>query len=61
MAYLKTEEEIVAARAAAPPAVARHPATPAAAVGAWGLSGRQAMMQLRSMMQMKGFHGARCR
>jgi len=27
----------------------------------WGTSGRQAQMQLRSMMQLKGFHGSRLR
>jgi hypothetical protein len=25
----------------------------------WGVSGRQAQMQLRNMMQLKGFHGTR--
>ena len=25
----------------------------------WGLSGRQAQMQMRNLMQMKAFHGAR--
>jgi hypothetical protein len=27
----------------------------------WGTSGRQAQMQLRSMMQLKAFHGSRMR
>ncbi|RJQ55669.1 MAG: hypothetical protein C4530_15695 [Desulfobacteraceae bacterium] len=27
----------------------------------WGISGRQAQMQLRSMMQLKAFHGSRMR
>jgi hypothetical protein len=25
----------------------------------WGLSGRQAQMQMRNLMQMKAFHGAK--
>ncbi|MBA3030824.1 MAG: hypothetical protein FP816_18700 [Desulfobacteraceae bacterium] len=27
----------------------------------WGTSGRQAQMQMRSLMQMKSFHGAKIR
>jgi hypothetical protein len=59
--YIRSEEEMLLAQAAAgrggvPPA-ARVPA----AINLWGLSGRQAMMQMRSQMQMRGFHGARFR
>jgi folate-dependent tRNA-U54 methylase TrmFO/GidA len=61
MAYLKTEEEIAAAGIAAAQAAARLPAGAAVSVDMWGLSGRQAMMQMRSMMQMKSFHGNRFR
>ncbi len=50
MAYIKTEEE--AAAAAAMPAAS-------APVKLWGVSGRQAQMQMRNMMQMKAFHGFR--
>jgi hypothetical protein len=32
-----------------------------AAINLWALSGRQAMMQMRSQMQMRGFHGAHLR
>jgi hypothetical protein len=60
MAYLKTEEEVAAAGAAAAQATAQ-PTAATVQVGMWGLSGRQAMMQTRSLMQMKGFHGVRCR
>ena len=60
MAYLKTEEEVAAAAAAAAQAAAR-PTAATVSAGMWGLSGRQAMMQMRNMMQMKAFHGARCR
>ena len=62
MAYLKSEEEMAAASAAAAQAAAQPPpAATAVSTGMWGLSGRQAMMQTRSMMQMKSFHGVRCR
>ncbi|MEW5733227.1 MAG: hypothetical protein AB1921_00135 [Thermodesulfobacteriota bacterium] len=43
MEYLKTEQEQAAL--AAPP--------PAQAFSAWALSGRQAMMQMRNLMQMR--------
>jgi hypothetical protein len=54
MGYIKTEEEIVcmqaAPRAPQPPQVALAPPK------LWGISGRQAMMQMRSLMQAKAFH-----
>lgn len=54
---LKTEQEAVAMQAAAAPYVEHppgaHPAAPLLKV--WGLSGRQAQMQMRNMMQMKIF------
>ena len=57
MAYMKEEEDIACAMAmqmqpglSAPPAPAHPPQKP------WGLNGRQAQMQLRSMMQLKAFH-----
>ncbi len=28
-------------------------------LGLWGLSGRQAQMQMRNLMQMKTFHGSK--
>jgi len=61
MSYIKSEEEMALAQAAAgrggEPAAVRPPA----AINLWGLSGRQAMMQMRNQMQMRGFHGARFR
>ena len=62
MNYIKSEEEMLLAQAAAgrggvQPAAARAPV----ASNLWGLSGRQAMMQMRNQMQMRGFHGARLR
>ena len=55
--YLKAEQETVAMQAAAVPA-AEHPpgAYPAAPpLKVWGISGRQAQMQMRNMVQMKTF------
>lgn len=34
---------------------------PAAPMNLWGLSGRQAHMQMRGLMQMKAFHGTKLR
>ena len=54
--YIKTEEEAIMMQAAeAPVEPAAAPAVPPA--GLWGISGRQEMMQMRNMMQMKAFHG----
>jgi len=57
VSYLKTEQEAVAMQAAAAPYVEHplgaHPAAPPLKV--WGISGRQAQMQMRNMMQMKTF------
>ena len=57
MNYIKSEEEMVLAQAAA----GRGGAQPPVSINLWGLSGRQAMMQMRNQMQMRGFHGARFR
>ena len=51
-AYIKTEEEALLSMPA-PEARSRQVAIP---VNFWGLSGRQAMMQHRNLMQMKTFH-----
>ena len=58
MTYIKSEEEMVLAQAAAGRSGVQPPARPPAAINLWGLSGRQAMMQMRNQMQMRGFHGA---
>lgn len=60
MRYL--EEEAAAAIQAAPPEMIAAPAggtAPGAPVSFWGVSGRQAQMQLRTMMQLKAFHRLR--
>jgi hypothetical protein len=51
--YIQTEEEALLTPPAAPAAVAAQPAVPQ---GLWGASGRQSMMQTRSLMQLKTFH-----
>ena len=50
-AYISSEELAVAAAMA----VAPEKPKPAPAVNLWGLSGRQAQMQLRTAMQMRTF------
>jgi hypothetical protein len=52
---------MVLAQAAAGRGGVQPPASAPAAINLWGLSGRQAMMQMRNQMQMRGFHGARLR
>jgi hypothetical protein len=57
MNYITTEEEAIciesmAARAEAAPSVAPGVSAP---VRLWGISGRQAQMQMRNMMQMRTF------
>jgi len=54
--FIKTEEEAIMMQAAHVPAEpAAAPTAPPA--GLWGISGRQDMMQMRNMMQLKAFHG----
>jgi hypothetical protein len=56
MNYITTEEEALCIQALAAPAVEPVPEAYAAApVKLWGMSGRQAQMQIRNMMQMKTF------
>lgn len=57
MTYIKSEEEIAAvsglvAAARGSSALERGPFTRA---NAWGAGGREAQMQLRTLMQLKGF------
>ena len=56
-AYIRTEEEALCMQSAASgAAVPAKAPTPAAPVNLWGLSGRQALMQMGNMMQLKAFH-----
>ena len=52
-AHIKGEEEAVAAAQSA--AVVSRSAAPMGLVNTWGLSGRQAIMQANTMMQMRMF------
>jgi len=56
MAYIQAEEEAACFAAAQVPAAAQVKPPPAP-VKLWGISGRQAQMQFRSLMQAKAFHG----
>jgi hypothetical protein len=60
MQYIQSEEElaVVQSRALSAGAPAAGPPAPAKL---WGVSGRQAMMQMRNLMQLKSFHGVRFR
>jgi hypothetical protein len=56
--YIKTEEEAIAMQSAMQAAVPQMPrfAQPAVtAVKPWGVSGRQAQMQMRNLMQLRTF------
>ena len=58
MAYIKTEEEIMLMQSSAGASgYQASPADLAPTASAWGLSGRQQAMQMRSLMQVKAFHG----
>jgi hypothetical protein len=62
LAYIKEEEEIAGAMAMQAHTGIREPqASAQQPISMWGLSGRQAQMQLRNMMQIKAFHGFRHR
>ena len=60
MNYIKSEEEMICAQAAAGRGAGPQAAGPVS-VNLWGVSGRQAMMQMRSLMQMRSFHGTNTR
>ena len=58
MNYIRTKEEAICIQSLAAPAVEPVQAARAAAMGPvklWGMSGRQARMQMRNMMQMRTF------
>ncbi len=52
--YIQQEEEIIYTQ---PFPAAAH--APSVKFRLWGLSGRQAQMQMRNLMQMKAFHGTK--
>jgi len=57
--YLEAEQQALYAQAAAGAEAAQAPAATQRSLNIWGVSGRQAMMQMGNLMQMKGFHGSR--
>ncbi len=61
MSYIQDEEamSMQAAMSGMPQAPAALAATAAAAVKPWGMSGRQAQMQMRHLMQMRTFQSNR--
>lgn len=54
MGYIHHEEEIIYQQTMTAPAATQTPAT-AVLTKMWALSGRQAIMQMRHLMQMKTF------
>ena len=57
MNYIQTEEESICMQSIAEPVAATvsEPFGTTPPVRIWGISGRQAQMQMRNMMQMKTF------
>jgi hypothetical protein len=58
--YIKTQEESISLLQLHPLESAdsvKAPAAPPVPVNVWGLGGRHQQMQLRTMMQLKAFHG----
>jgi len=60
MTYIKTEEEMAAMQSAVQ-AQPEEPEASSVSLNLWGISGRQAIMNMRSMVQMKSFHGSKLR
>ncbi len=53
MSYMEEEAALMASQEISEPAPGRVPSAPGSF---WGVSGRQAQMQMRSLMQLKAFH-----
>ncbi len=53
--YLQTEQEALYLAASGVDLTPKKTRRPASAANLWGLSGRQAMMQNRTLMQLKAF------
>ena len=56
--YIRSEEEAIAMQAAMQAAQAQQPMItqqPAPVIKPWGISGRQAQMQMRNLMQLRTF------
>ncbi len=55
MSYIKTEEEIIYQQSMTASAATQAAAAAAVPTKMWALSGRQAIMQMRTLMQLKTF------
>jgi len=60
MTYIKSEEEM-AAMQSADQIKPEEPEAFSESLNLWGTSGRQAIMNMRSMVQMKAFHRSKLR
>lgn len=60
MTYIKSEEEIAATQSA-DPIKPEEPKVYSESLNLWGISGRQAIMNMRSMLQVKALHGSKLR
>ena len=58
ISYIKTEKEVFSMQ---PAVVAKRDdfVSRQVSLSLWGVSGRQSLMQMRNLMQMKAFHGVR--
>ena len=56
--YIKSEQEAMIASQMSSLGP-KEPEKPPLVLNLWGIGGRQQQMQMRQMMQMKAFHGAR--
>lgn len=57
--YIQQEEEAIYTQPFSAAGDIAGANVPAARFRVWGLSGRQAQMQMRNLMQMKAFHGTK--
>jgi hypothetical protein len=60
MNYIRTQEEMAGMQAVPEQTAAQVPVA-AVSMNLWGVSGRQAQMQMRQLMQTKAFHGLKRR
>lgn len=60
--YIRSQEEAAALASAEPAAeLLVEPSKPTAPVKLWGISGRQDMMSMRNLMQLRTFQGSKLR
>lgn len=60
--YIRSQEEAAALALAEPAAeLLVEPSKPTAPVKLWGISGRQDMMSMRNLMQLRTFQGSKLR